>query len=104
MDMARSREAPERIADETTLLQFRYFAAAAETRQFSKAATTEHVSQSAIPNAVLTLEQHLAVRLFAYLPQGVALTAEGHHFYQHAPAQPAGALSHQIPGQGVNLK
>ncbi|QUN26371.1 hypothetical protein KB879_19735 [Cupriavidus sp. KK10] len=29
--MARSREAPERIADETTLLQFRYFAAAAET-------------------------------------------------------------------------
>ncbi|MGN5476394.1 LysR family transcriptional regulator [Cupriavidus basilensis] len=64
--------------------QFRYFVAAAETGQFSMAATAEHVSQSAITNAVLTLEQRLAVRLFDRLPHGVALTAEGHLFHQHA--------------------
>jgi DNA-binding transcriptional LysR family regulator len=82
--MAKSREVPERIAKEITLRQFRYFAAAAETGQFSMAATAEHVSQSAVTNAVQALEQHLAVRLFERLPHGVALTAEGHHLHQHA--------------------
>lgn len=82
--MARARETPERLAKEITLRQFRYFVAAAETGQFSMAATAEHVSQSAITNAVLTLEQRLAVRLFDRLPHGVALTAEGHLFHQHA--------------------
>ena len=82
--MAKARETPERLAKEITLRQFRYFVAAAETGQFSMAATAEHVSQSAITNAVLTLEQRLAVRLFDRLPHGVALTAEGHLFHQHA--------------------
>lgn len=82
--MAKARETPERLAKEVTLRQFRYFVAAAKTGQFSMAATEEHVSQSAITNAVLALEQRLAVRLFERLPHGVALTAEGHLFYQHA--------------------
>ncbi|WP_454727053.1 MULTISPECIES: LysR family transcriptional regulator [Cupriavidus] len=73
-----------RLAKEITLRQFRYFAAAAETGQFSMAATAQHVSQSAITNAVLVLEQQLGVRLFDRLPHGVALTAEGHRLYRRA--------------------
>jgi len=82
--MAKAGETPGRLAKEVTLRQFRYFVAAAETGQFSMAGTAEHVSQSAITNAVLALEQRLAVRLFERQPHGVALTAEGHLFYQHA--------------------
>lgn len=48
------------------------------------AATAEHVSQSAVTNAVLALEQRLGVRLFERRPHGVTLTAEGHLFFQHA--------------------
>lgn len=71
--------APDR---NVTLRQLRYFVAAAETGQFSMAATRAHVSQSAITNAVLLLEQSLAVRLFERKPHGVELTAEGHGFYR----------------------
>ena len=48
------------------------------------AATTEHVSQSAITNAVIALEETLGTRLFDRLPQGVALTPDGHDFLNHA--------------------
>lgn len=77
---AKTRPAP--LARDITLRQLRYFQAAAETGQFSMAATREHVSQSAITNAVLALEQRLAVRLFDRLPHGVALTAEGNRLLQ----------------------
>jgi DNA-binding transcriptional LysR family regulator len=66
------------------LRQLRYFVAAARTGQFSMAASNEHVSQSAITNAVLALEKELGVRLFDRLPQGVVLTAEGEDFFHHA--------------------
>lgn len=69
-------------AKEVTLRQMRYFRAAAATGQFSMAAREEHVSQSAITNAVLALEQLLGVRLFDRLPHGVSLTADGNHLYQ----------------------
>lgn len=62
----------------------RYFLAAAEAGQFSLAAHTVHVSQTAITNAVSALEGMLGVRLFDRHPHGVSLTAEGHHFVQHA--------------------
>jgi len=65
-----------------TLRQLRYFVAAAETGQFSMAATRTHVSQSAITNAVLQLEASLGARLFERQPTGVRLTAEGHSFLQ----------------------
>lgn len=70
------------VDNNVTLRQLRYFIAAAETGQFSMAATRAHVSQSAITNAVLLLEESLGVRLFDRKPHGVGLTAEGHSFYR----------------------
>lgn len=67
-----------------TLRQLRYFVAAAQTGQFSMAAAGEHVSQSAITNAVLALENGLGTRLFERLPHGVSLTPDGQDFYNHA--------------------
>jgi len=64
--------------------QLRYFLAAAETGQFSLAAHAVHVSQTAITNAIASLESLLGVKLFDRHPHGVTLTAEGHHFVQHA--------------------
>lgn len=72
------------MAENVTLRQLRYFVAAAETGQFSMAAVREHVSQSAITNAVLSLEDELGVRLFVRLQQGVSLTAEGQDFLSSA--------------------
>ncbi len=82
----RKKDAVESVllaSKEVTLRQMRYFRAAAATGQFSMAATEEHVSQSAITNAVLGLEGLLNVKLFDRLPHGVALTVEGNHLYQH---------------------
>lgn len=67
--------------DNVSLRQLRYFAAAAETGRFSMAAARTHVSQSAITNAVLLLEDALGMRLFERKPHGVALTADGQRFY-----------------------
>jgi DNA-binding transcriptional LysR family regulator len=67
-----------------TLRQLRYFVAAADSGQFSMAAANEHVSQSAITNAVLSLEEELGMRLFDRFPHGVMLTAEGQDFLHHA--------------------
>jgi len=64
--------------------QLRYFVAAAKSNQFSIAATNEHVSQSAVTHAVMSLEKELGVRLFDRVPQGVVLTPEGQDFYHHA--------------------
>jgi DNA-binding transcriptional LysR family regulator len=72
------------MSKDVTLRQLRYFVAAAQTGQFSMAATNEHVSQSAITNAVLALEGTLGTRLFERLPQGVELTPDGQDFYHHA--------------------
>jgi len=72
------------MAFDLTLRQLRYFVAAAQTGQFSMAAANEHVSQSAITNAVLALESGLGTRLFERLPQGVTLTPDGQDFYNHA--------------------
>jgi len=72
------------MAFDLTLRQLRYFVAAAQTGQFSMAAANEHVSQSAITNAVLALESGLDTRLFERLPHGVALTPDGQDFYNHA--------------------
>src|SRR5690606_36526447 len=72
------------MKSEVTLLQFRYFIAAATSGQFSTAAIAEHVSQSAITSAVQSLETQLKARLFDRLPHGVALTPEGQVFFHHA--------------------
>ena len=67
-----------------SMRQLRYFVAAAETGQFSQAASKVHVSQSAITTAVMQLEERLGVKLFERMPYGVSLTAEGNKFLQHA--------------------
>lgn len=72
------------MAKDISLRQLRYFTAAAETGQLSMAAAKLFVSQSAITNAILLLEDRLCVKLFARHPHGVSLTAEGHSFHQHA--------------------
>ncbi len=72
------------MATDVTLRQLRYFVAAAETGQFSMAASKCYVSQSAITNAILALEQRLQGSLFTRKPHGVELTAEGQRFYRHA--------------------
>ena len=72
------------MKNEVTLRQFRYFIAAATTGQFSTAAIAENVSQSAITNAVQSLERRLKLRLFDRLPHGVELTPEGQVFFHHA--------------------
>ena len=69
---------------EVTLRQFRYFIAAAVSGQFSAAAEAENVSQSAISNAVQSLERRLNAPLFERLPHGVALTPQGQVFFHHA--------------------
>ncbi len=69
---------------EVTLRQFRYFIAAAVSGQFSAAAEAENVSQSAISNAVQSLERRLNTALFERLPHGVALTPQGQVFFHHA--------------------
>lgn len=71
-------------ARDLTLRQLRYFAAAAETGQFSQAALSNHVSQSAITTAIGQLESNLGVSLFERLPYGVRLTLEGHRFLERA--------------------
>lgn len=70
--------------NDISLRQLRYFVAAADAGQFSQAALKVHVSQSAVTAAVLQLEEALGVILFDRMPHGVALTAEGHKFVQHA--------------------
>jgi DNA-binding transcriptional LysR family regulator len=72
------------MTKDVTLRQLRYFVAAARTCRLSMAATDEHVSQSAITNAILALEASLGVRLFDRHPHGVTLTPDGHHFLQRA--------------------
>ncbi|MGH1353171.1 MAG: LysR family transcriptional regulator [Methyloligellaceae bacterium] len=72
------------MSSDVTLRQLRYFVAAAETGQFSMAASKCYVSQSAITNAILSLESRLQGNLFTRKPHGVELTAEGQRFYRHA--------------------
>jgi DNA-binding transcriptional LysR family regulator len=67
-----------------SIKQVRYFIAAADAGQVSQAAIELNVSQSAVTAAIKQLEDDLSVRLFDRQPSGVALTAEGTRFLQHA--------------------
>lgn len=71
------------IPGNLSLKQLRYFAAAAESGQFSLAARRLHVSQSVVTTAIAQLEAILGADLFERLPHGVVLTAAGHRFHQH---------------------
>jgi len=67
-----------------SLRHIRYFLAAAEAGQISRAAMDLGVSQSAVTAAVKQLESYVGARLFDRHAQGVALTLEGSRFMLHA--------------------
>ena len=67
-----------------TLRQIRYFIAAANSGQVSQAAMDVNVSQSAITNAIKSLEESIGAPLFERHSKGVSLTYEGHLFLDHA--------------------
>ncbi len=67
-----------------TIKQARYFVAAAQTGQVSRAAVDLNVSQSAVTTAIRDLEAHLGVRLFERRSKGIALTETGSRFLPHA--------------------
>jgi DNA-binding transcriptional LysR family regulator len=66
-----------------TLVQLRYFAAAAEHGSMTAASRALMVSQSAISTAVAQLEKELGVQLLLrHHARGLALTEAGRDFYQ----------------------
>lgn len=67
-----------------SIKQVRYFIATADAGRVSQAAIELNVSQSAVTAAIQQLEADLRVDLFRRYPSGVALTAEGARFLQHA--------------------
>lgn len=67
-----------------SLRHIRYFVAAAEAGQISRAAIDLGVSQSAVTAAVKQIEQQVGARLFDRHAQGVSLTLEGSRFMRHA--------------------
>jgi DNA-binding transcriptional LysR family regulator len=74
-----------------TLVQLRYFAAAAEHRSMTAAARELVVSQSAVSTAIAQLEKELGVQLLLrHHARGLDLTAAGREFY----AELRGFLEH----------
>jgi DNA-binding transcriptional LysR family regulator len=67
-----------------SLRYLRYFVAAAETGQVSRAAVELNVSQSAVTGAIKQIESRLGARLFDRHSNGVTLTLEGSRFLKHA--------------------
>jgi DNA-binding transcriptional LysR family regulator len=67
-----------------SLKQVRYFVAAAETGQVSRAAIEMNVSQSAVTTAIRQLEETLSVKLLSRSSTGVTLTTDGEQFLRHA--------------------
>lgn len=67
-----------------TLKQLRYFLAAADAGQISRAAIEFNVSQSAVTGALQQLEGLLGMELFQRRSNGVVLTSAGARFLNHA--------------------
>ena len=67
-----------------TFRQIRYFIAVAEARSVSAGASAVGISQSAVTDAIRTLELETGVMLFHRHPKGVTLTREGHKFLRHS--------------------
>lgn len=67
-----------------SIRQIRYFVAAAETGQISRAAIQMGVSQSAVTAAVKQIEAEVGARLLERHAHGVTLTLEGGRFIRHA--------------------
>lgn len=62
---------------------YKIFYYAASSLNFSKAAQTLHVTQSAVSQAIKSLENQLGINLFFRQGRNVSLTYEGDILYQH---------------------
>lgn len=69
---------------EPSFRQLRYFIAAANASQFSKAARDINVSQSVITTAIRQLEELIGASLFERHYSGITLTYEGNIFLEQA--------------------
>jgi DNA-binding transcriptional LysR family regulator len=67
-----------------SLRQIRYFVAAAQIGQLSRAAIELNVSQSAVTTSIRQLEEILGVTLLSRSSTGVTLTPDGEQFLRHA--------------------
>lgn len=82
-----------------TFRQIRYFIAVAEARSVSGGSSAVGISQSAVTDAIHTLELETGVTLFHRHAKGVTLTREGHQFLRHARSI-IGAISDLAGGVG----
>lgn len=82
-----------------TFRQIRYFIAVAEARSVSAGSSAVGISQSAVTDAIRTLELETGVSLFHRHAKGVTLTGEGHQFLRHARSI-IGAISDLAGGVG----
>lgn len=82
-----------------TFRQIRYFIAVAEARSVSGGSSAVGISQSAVTDAIRTLELETGVTLFHRHAKGVTLTREGHQFLRHARSI-IGAISDMAGGVG----
>jgi DNA-binding transcriptional LysR family regulator len=83
-----------------TFRQIRYFIAVAEARSVSGGSSAVGISQSAVTDAIRTLELETGVTLFHRHAKGVTLTREGHQFLRHARAI-IGAIADMGRGVGA---
>lgn len=67
-----------------SLRQIRYFIAAADAGQVSKAAKNLNVSQSVVTTAIKQLEEMVGSKLFDRHQSGISLNYEGNRFLDHA--------------------
>lgn len=82
-----------------TFRQIRDFIAVAEARSVSGGSSAVGISQSAVTDAIRTLELETGVTLFHRHAKGVTLTREGHQFLRHARSI-IGAISDMAGGVG----
>jgi DNA-binding transcriptional LysR family regulator len=62
---------------------YRVFCSVAENHSFSKAAKELYMTQPAVSQAIIQLENQLGIRLFTRMPRGVTITNEGQLLYEY---------------------
>lgn len=65
---------------------YKIFIEVAKCKSFSKAAKNLYITQPAVSQAIMQLEEQLGVRLFTRTARGVGLTREGEMLYEYAHA------------------